>query len=129
MAGSGPVKTDKIILKGMVFRGFHGYREEERRLGQQFVVDLEIHLDLKAAGRSDRIEDTIDYVEIYQVVKRLVEGPGKFLLETLAEEISREITTRFDRVQRVLVTVRKPQVPMPGILDYVAVQVERGKAR
>ena len=59
-------KGDKLILQGLLFHGFHGVLEEERKLGQKFLVDLDAWIDLKKAGKSDNLEDTVSYAEIYR---------------------------------------------------------------
>ena len=64
---------DKILLKGMIFYGFHGNSAAEQELGQRFVVDMEIHRDLHAAGLSDDPEDTVNYSRIFRLVKEIVE--------------------------------------------------------
>ena len=63
------MSADRIILKGMQFYGFHGVNPEERTLGQTYVVDLEVELDLQPAGRSDNLEDTISYTQLYRVAQ------------------------------------------------------------
>ena len=116
---------DKIQLAGMIFYGFHGIDPAERELGQRFVVDLEVERDLRPAGISDDPQDTINYTRIYRVVKEVVEGPGRNLLEHLAEMIAHRVLGEFD-VAAVRVKVRKPEAPMKGsILDYAGVEIYR----
>ena len=59
-------KGDKLVLKGLKFHGFHGARPEEKKLGQKFIVDLEAWLDLKQAGETDFLSDTVSYTDIYR---------------------------------------------------------------
>lgn len=65
MEGDTVVGGDKLILKGLTFHGFHGVKPEERKLGQKFLVDVDAWMDLRAAGKSDILSDTVSYTEIY----------------------------------------------------------------
>ena len=119
---------DRIILKGMAFYGFHGVREEERRKGQVFTVDVEVCGDFQRAGRTDHLEDTIDYSEIFREIRAAVEGPPMNLLEAVAEEIAKRLLSR-DGILEVRVEVRKPHVHLRGaVLKYAAVSIERRRA-
>lgn len=60
------LKGDKLILRGLKFHGFHGVKEEERKLGQKFLVDVDAWMDLRKPGQSDQLSDTISYTEIYR---------------------------------------------------------------
>ena len=104
---------DRILLKGMTFYGYHGVRPEEKELGQRFVVDVEMELDLRAAGASDDLTDTVDYSRVYRVVKEIVEGPGRNLLEAVAEETAGAVLNTFS-VSAVRVRVAKPHVSIRG---------------
>ena len=116
---------DKILLKGMTFYGFHGNSPAEQELGQRILVDVEIHRDLRAAGLSDDLEDTVNYSRIYQMVKEIVEGRSRKLLENVAEAIAGGVLEQFD-VDAVRVNVKKPGVPMKGsILDHAGVEIYR----
>ena len=116
---------DKIELKGMTFYGFHGVLPEEQTLGQRFIVDVVLHRDLRAAGISDDLDATVNYVEVYQSVKSVVEGQPRKLIEAVAEEIAVNILDEYD-VEAVKVKVKKPEVPIKGsILKYASVEIFR----
>ena len=115
---------DKIIFDKMQFYAYHGLFEEENRLGQKFEVDLEMFLDLKKAGLSDSIEDTVNYAMVYEVVKEKVTGVKKKLLEAIAESIATELLLLFPLVS-IVVRVRKIQPPIPGHLASVSVEIKR----
>ncbi len=122
------MNEDMIVLTGMVFYGFHGVDSDEQALGQRFVVDLEAHLDLRAAGRSDDISMTINYSRLFGTVREVVEGQPVKLLETLANRIAAEILDRFP-VRAARIRVKKPDPPIKGsILDYAAVEVYRRRS-
>lgn len=120
------MSKDKIIIKGLVFYGHHGVSEKERELGQKFFVDLEMKLDLKRAGESDDVGDTVDYKEVYRVIREHEKGKSFYLLEALAEDVARVVLERFN-VKEVVVRVRKPHVPIEGLVDYVACEITRSR--
>lgn len=115
---------DVIRLLGMEFYGYHGVFEAEQELGQRFEVDVELHVDLKAAADADDIDITLNYVDVYTVVKEIVEERVFNLIEALAETIANEILQGF-AVEGVTVRVRKPHVSLGGLLRTVEVEVER----
>ena len=84
----GAIVADRILLEGMRFFAFHGNNPEERELGQPFVVDLEVEADLSVAGRSDSLDDTVNYAALYRAVKGVMEGPPRNLLEAVAQDIA-----------------------------------------
>lgn len=119
---------DKLILEGMVFYGYHGANRAERELGQRFVVDLEVTLNLAAAGASDSLEDTVNYSHLYRVVQEIMEGQPRNLLEHVAEEICAAILSRFP-AETVRVRLKKPGAPIKGGgLGYAGVELVRRRA-
>jgi dihydroneopterin aldolase len=113
-----------IELAGLVVFGRHGYLEEERRLGQRFLVDLRVDVQGEAAV-TDQIEDTVDYRRLAGLVRDVFAGPEHFLLEGLAGAIADGILENFPTVVRVRVRVRKPDVVLDPPVEYAAVVVER----
>ena len=121
--------SDKVRLEGVVFYGFHGVSKSEQELGQRFVVDLEVERNLGIAGCSDDINDTVSYVDLYKLVKEIMEGPSRHLLENLAETIAQRILD-FHQVESVRVEIKKPEVPIKGsILDHASVEILRRKQK
>lgn len=126
MAGE-KTRRDKMQLEGLRFYGYHGVHDAEQQLGQRFVVDLEMELDLRPAGLSDDPADTVNYSLVYQAVKQIMEGPPRKLLENVAEAIASCVLKDFG-VDSVRVKVKKPEVPVKGsILDYASVEIYRCK--
>ncbi|MBM7856026.1 dihydroneopterin aldolase [Desulfohalotomaculum tongense] len=115
---------DKIIMKGMRFYAYHGALPQEQQLGQQFEVDLELFLDLKAAGKTDDLNKTVSYADVYRLVQEIITGQKFKLIESLAETIAARVIADFN-VEQVNVQVRKPQAPVPGIFAYMAVEITR----
>ena len=116
-----------IELTGLVVFGRHGYLEEERRLGQRFLVDLRVDVD-ESASTSDRIEDTVDYRRLAGLVREVFAGPERLLLEALAGAVADGILVRFDAVERARVRIRKPDVVLDPAVEYAAVVAERARA-
>jgi dihydroneopterin aldolase len=115
-----------IELLGLVVFGHHGYLEEERRLGQRFLVDLWVEVD-ESATASDRIEETVDYRRLAGLVREVFAGPERLLLEGLAGAIADGILGRFAAVERVRVRVRKPDVVLDPPVEHAAVILERAR--
>src|SRR5918994_3486728 len=126
MARSGKNAEDRILLEGMVFHGRHGTLPAERELGQPFVVDLELRLNLRPAGLSDDLEQTVDYGEVHRRTKEIVEGPPVNLTETVAERIAAAVLEEHPPVEAVRVKVAKPHVRLGDtVLEGSAVEVLR----
>ena len=116
---------DRIIMEGMQFYGFHGVNVEERSLGQSYVVDLAVEIDLGVPGRSDRLEDTVRYTHLYRLVQKVVEGESKNLLEATAEAVAGRILEEFP-VDAVQVRVKKPRPPIKGsFVENAVVEIYR----
>lgn len=118
---------DKIYVNKMEFYGYHGVFPEENRLGQRFIVDLAVSVDLSMAGKTDELEFSVNYGELYQVCREVVEGKPCKLVEAVAEKIAESILTSFPLVNEVTVKVVKPDPPIPGHYKSVAVEITRGR--
>lgn len=118
-------QQDQIVLKGMTFHGYHGALPEENVLGQKFVVDATLWADLAAAGRSDNLQDTIDYSKAYSTIQAVVQGPPRALQEAVAEDVAQQLLLLDARVSAVQVYIRKPHVALSGVLDSVGIQLFR----
>jgi 7,8-dihydroneopterin aldolase/epimerase/oxygenase len=116
---------DKIYVNRMEFYGYHGVFPEETRLGQRFEVDLAVSLDLKRAGETDELEHSVNYAELYQVCKEIIEGQPYKLVEAVAESIASNVLIGFPLVSEVTVTVIKPNPPISGHYRSVAVEITR----
>ena len=120
------VSEDRILLEGMVFHGRHGTLPAERELGQPFVVDIELRLDLQPAGLSDDLTRTVDYSEVHRQAKEIVEGTPVNLTETLAERIAGTVLEDYSTVEAVRVKVIKPNVRLDDtVLTGSAVEILR----
>ncbi|KAA9003622.1 dihydroneopterin aldolase [Paenibacillus spiritus] len=120
---------DKMKLHRMEYYGRHGVFEEERRLGQRFYVDLELDLDLAPAGRTDQLELTINYAEIHERVRSIVENESFKLIEALGERIASVLLDTYTEVAAVLVGVTKPHPPFDIHFEGVTVELRRTRKR
>lgn len=116
--------SDKIILNGLEFHGHCGCTEEERKIGQPLRIDVELNVDLLQSGKSDDLNDTIDYVKVIETVRGLVEKDYN-LIEALAQVIADDILNDHSRVGSVKVVVRKPVALSIAKCNDVAVSIVR----
>jgi dihydroneopterin aldolase len=119
--------TDRLMLNNMVFRGRHGMDPAELDVDQPFEVDVEMALDLRPAGEMDDLARTIDYRDVFEIARSVIEGPSRDLIEALAEAIAGRVLELGAQVAiaEVTVRVRKPDAPLPGQLDHAAVEIVR----
>lgn len=117
---------DRIQLEGMSFHGRHGVRPAEREQPQEFKVTVEVDIDLSEAGRTDRIEDTLDYRLVRRIAKEVIEGTSQKLLETLAARIAAQVL-ELPMVAEVSVRIAKRPESMQPI-DAAAVRITRKRS-
>jgi dihydroneopterin aldolase len=118
--------TDRIELKGIEVLARHGVLDEEKLEPQVFRIDLTVFLDLAAAGVTDDLADTVDYGKLAMAAHDLVEGESHDLIETVANRLASRALDE-PGVDRVVVTVHKPEAPIPLTFDDVAVTVDRSR--
>jgi dihydroneopterin aldolase len=118
--------SDRITLTGLRVPGRHGVYEHERVNGQDFVVDLAVWLDLRAAAASDELADTLDYGSLARQAAEIVGGPPCRLIETVAARVADAVLADA-RVDAVEVTIHKPAAPIP--LDFADVAVTARRSR
>lgn len=121
---------DRLSLLGMRFLGRHGVLPEEQVTAQPFEVDLVLHADLAEAAARDDLAATVDYAALFDVVRAIVEGTSRNLIEALAGAIASAAlaATPPEIVESVEVRVRKPDAPIDGSFDTVEVALIRGRA-
>ena len=119
--------ADLIRLQGMTFSAAHGASPGERTRERRFVVDLEVEADLRRAGATDDLAETVNYSTLYGAVRDVMKGPPVNLLETLAERVAQRVLRDFP-VLAVCVRVGKPGVPVDeGGQAVASVEVRRGR--
>ncbi len=115
--------TSKIIIQGMHFKAHHGYYLEERKIGGQYIIDIEMEYDIRQAAEHDNLEDTINYEKIYQLCKSEMTFSRK-LIETAALNLIEKIQEKFPGVQHMIVTIHKINPPIDGLVDRASVKIE-----
>ncbi|HEV7933342.1 MAG TPA: dihydroneopterin aldolase [Actinomadura sp.] len=118
------MSTDRIELRGLRAHGRHGCLPAERELGQEFVVDVALGLDLHPAAVGDDLSRTVDYGALAARLVAVVEGDPVNLIETLAERLA-AVCLEEERVEDVEVTVHKPSAPVPFAFEDVLVTIHR----
>ncbi|XP_031482192.1 dihydroneopterin aldolase 1-like [Nymphaea colorata] len=118
---------DKLVLRGLMFHGFHGVLEEEKKLGQKFLVDIDAYLELQKAGDTDNLDDSVSYADIYNLAREVVEGPSFNLLESVATKIVKDIFASYRQISAVRVRVGKPHVAVKGPVEYLGVEIYRSR--
>lgn len=119
--------TDHIHLSNMSFECHIGAADGERAELQTIEMDVDLALDLRAAGEADDLEKTVDYGAVFELCRSAAEEAEYHLLEGLAERVARAILAAHAAVDSVAVSVRKPGVPIDGVLDYAGVRIERSR--
>jgi dihydroneopterin aldolase len=120
--------TGRISLTGLRVHGRHGVYDFERVQGQEFVLDVELELDLDPAAASDDVTDTVHYGELADRLVAVLAGDPVNLIETLADRLL-TVCLADSRVEAATVTVHKPQAPIPHAFTDVAVTMTRRRSR
>lgn len=116
---------DKIYINNLEFIGFHGVFPEEKKLGQKFLVSLELTVDTREAGKTGDLTKSVHYGLVAQDVGELFLKKSVDLIETCAEEIAELVLKKYDLVKEVKVTVKKPWAPLQMHFENVAVEITR----
>ena len=119
--------TDTIFVTGLVLHAHHGVGDDEGRIGQQFLVDLAIELDLSKAAESDRLADTISYADIIDVASHAFRAKRYRLVEAAAGAIADALLAAFARIGRIRITVHKPHAPIAAVFGDVGVTLVRSR--
>ena len=118
---------DAILLEGIEVPAALGVTAAERRMRRPVRLDVEVGRDLRTAGRSDRIRDTLDYQRIFDVLAEIAGSQEHKLVEALGERIAQALLSKFD-ADWVSVIVRKPK-PIAGVLQHAGVRITRFRER
>ena len=116
------IESGTVSLEGMEFYAYHGYYEEEKKLGTKYSVDIHMNLDLGLAGEEDDLEQTVDYVHIYQQIQKVMSETSS-LLESLASRICQGVLDEHGSVQKVTALVTKHHPPVGGICKSAKVAI------
>ncbi|MCS7228465.1 MAG: dihydroneopterin aldolase [Candidatus Kryptonium sp.] len=116
--------TGVIKIKNAIFYGYHGVHASEQNSGGRFEVDVDLYCDFSEAALTDSLRSTIDYEQVYNFLKDLITERKFYLIEALASKIAHGLIEKFEKVQKVIVRVRKPSPPVGGVIDCVEVEIE-----
>ena len=116
---------DKIIIKGFKVFAYHGVNPEEKVSGQNFVLDITAYKNLKRAGNTDNIDDTVSYAKILKTAVKVLNEDKYDLLEKVAQRVAQQIFLEFNSIESVDICLKKPEAPIKSEFDYVAVEIFR----
>jgi 7,8-dihydroneopterin aldolase/epimerase/oxygenase len=117
--------SDRIFVRGLLIHAHHGVMPHEENVGQRFVIDLELSIDLAPAGRSDKLADTASYSAIVDTATRAFTRESFQLVEAAAGVVAEALLAGFPKVSSVRVTVHKPHAPIAAIFNDVGVSILR----
>ena len=116
-----------ILVHNLDFVGLHGVYEEERIEGRRFAIDIEAIVSAAPAGKSDPLDDTVDYRDLARIALEVGRGPSVHLIERLAEQICERIFAEIAAVAHLTLTIRKYATGVPGAPEWVGLRVERAR--
>lgn len=116
---------DKLIIKDLEVYGYHGVNKEEKFLGQKFLISLELYMSLREAGKSDDLNNTVNYAELCKSVESEFLKEKYDLIEKCAEHIAEFILSHYNMIKGVKVNIKKPWAPIGKPVAYAAVEIER----
>lgn len=117
-----------IRIKRATFYGYHGVLSEEQNVGGKFEADVDIYTDFSEAAKKDSLKQTIDYNTVYKFLYKMALEQKYYLIEALASKIADELLVNFEKIQKVIVRVRKNNPPLGGVVDCVEVEVEKSRS-
>lgn len=117
--------SDTIFITGIVVHARHGVMEHETEVGQRFVIDLELDIDLSESSRTDRLADTVSYADVVATATAAFKGVNYRLLERAAGAVANALLADFPKISALHVTVHKPHAPIAAIFDDVGVALTR----
>jgi len=118
-------QTMRISLNKLLFVGYHGLYPEEKKLGNNYSVEIDIDFTPKQ-GVIDQLDQTIDYVHVYAIVKKWMEIPTP-LLETLVGKIADDILSSQALANKVFVKITKLHLPISSFEGNVSVKIEKSR--
>ena len=117
--------SDTIFITGLLIHAHHGVMAHEAKVGQRFVIDLELAIDLARAGMTDKLVDTVSYAGIVEAATRAFTAKSYRLVEAAAAAVANEVLAACPRVGSVKVSVHKPHAPIAAIFNDVGVTIVR----
>ena len=115
---------DQIQIRGLRVYAYHGVKESEKEKGQPFELDITLWTDIRRAGESDRLEDTVNYSQVAKKTVALLGNEKNDLIERVATRVAEGILESFP-VEGVTICLKKPRAPIAADFAYVAVEITR----
>ena len=119
--------SDSVFVNGLVLHAYHGVMPHEGKVGQPFILDLVLDIDLANAAKSDKLADTVSYDAVVNVVGRTFTGKRCRLVEAAAGAVADAVLQNFPRIETVRITVRKPHAPVAAVFTDVGVTLVRSR--
>jgi 7,8-dihydroneopterin aldolase/epimerase/oxygenase len=119
--------SDRIFVTGLLIHAHHGVMEHEEKVGQRFIIDLDVTIDLRDAVQSDKLADTVSYSAVVETATKAFTARTYRLIEAAAGSIADAILATFPRITSVRVVVHKPHAPVAAIFGDVGVTLERSR--
>ena len=116
-----------VRIKNAIFYAYHGALKEEQFIGGKFEADVEMYFDFSEATANDDLAKTLNYDEVYKFINQIIHGKKYYLIETLATVIAENLLKTYPILEKVIVKVRKNNVPVGGIIEYVEAEVEKDR--
>ena len=110
---------NKILIKGLKFHSYHGVRPEEKAIGGNYEVDVEMFYDATDAIIKDNLNYALNYEEILFDITEFMQSEPFNLIETLTFEILNHLMDKYPAIEKVTVRVRKYNIPFKGLMDYI----------
>lgn len=117
---------DKIIIEDFECFGYHGVLKEEQILGQKFLVSIVLYTDTRSAGKTDCLEETLNYSDVCVMVRTFMSEQKFMLIEAAAEHMAEMLLLSYPLLEKVDITIKKPWAPLHVSIKNVAVQISRG---
>lgn len=121
--------TDRIFIRDLTLHAYHGIMPHEGRVGQTFMIDLDLDIDLSEAARSDKVKDTVSYADVAQCVEKVFTGQRFRLIEAAGGAVADAVLAAFPRVLTIAVTIHKPHAPIAATFSDVGVTLVRSRAK
>ena len=116
---------DKITIKNLKLFAYHGVNPEEKENGQNFYIDLDYYLDLSGSCESDSLNDTVSYAKAVKIIRRVFTERSYDLIEKAAQVICDALFDEFEEIEKIEITLKKPEAPVNAEFDYMAVSLTR----
>ncbi|NRB62385.1 MAG: dihydroneopterin aldolase [Saprospiraceae bacterium] len=114
-----------IALEGMQFYAYHGFYEEEQKIGNHFIVDVQVETRVNKAAQMDDLAGTINYETLYTITRMEMRKPSQ-LLEHVGQRIIDKVSSQYPKVKNVRIRISKMQPPLGGRVDRAFIEMEQG---